>query len=129
MDDFDDQDASSHTTSHLSTRMTGRVEVVGRVSGSRRWTVEQKLAILRDAFSSEGSLPTPAILSGIFRQRRLEYRNAKKVFRVTTDYPKPAPKTFAAFGICTCAAAWAIAVCVIPARSLIAETSLARSLV
>lgn len=56
MDDFDDQDSSSHTTSHLSTRMTGRIEIVGRVSGRRRWTVEQKLAILRDAFGCEGSV-------------------------------------------------------------------------
>lgn len=36
--------------------MTGRVEIVGRVSGRRRWTVEQKLAILRDAFGCEGSV-------------------------------------------------------------------------
>jgi transposase len=56
MDDFDDQDSSSHTTSHLSSRMTGRVEIVERVSGRRRWTVEQKLAILRDAFGCEGSV-------------------------------------------------------------------------
>lgn len=34
--------------------MTTRIEVVGRVSGRRRWTVEQKLAILRDAFGSGG---------------------------------------------------------------------------
>jgi transposase len=38
--------ASSHTT--------GRIEIVGRVSGRRRWTVEQKLAILRDAFGRLG---------------------------------------------------------------------------
>lgn len=31
--------------------MTTRMEIVGRVSGRRRWTVEQKLAILRDAFA------------------------------------------------------------------------------
>ncbi|AIT78493.1 transposase [Novosphingobium pentaromativorans US6-1] len=36
--------------------MTGRVEIVGRVSGRRRWTVEQKLAILRDAFGPDGSV-------------------------------------------------------------------------
>lgn len=36
--------------------MTTRIEVVGRVSGRRRWTVEQKLAILRDAFGSGGSV-------------------------------------------------------------------------
>lgn len=36
--------------------MTTRMEIVGRVSGRRRWTVEQKLAILRDAFGPEGSV-------------------------------------------------------------------------
>lgn len=36
--------------------MTTRIEVAGRVSGRRRWTVEQKLAILRDAFGPEGSV-------------------------------------------------------------------------
>lgn len=52
MDDIEDERASSHTTA----RMTTRIEVVGRVSGRRRWTVEQKLAILRDAFGSSGSV-------------------------------------------------------------------------
>ena len=32
------------------------MEIVGRVSGQRRWTVEQKLAILRDAFGPDGSV-------------------------------------------------------------------------
>ena len=36
--------------------MTTRIEIVGRVSGRRRWTVEQKLAILRDAFGPDGSV-------------------------------------------------------------------------
>ena len=44
--------ASSHTTG----RKSGRIEIVGRVSGRRRWTVEQKLAILRDAFGPDGSV-------------------------------------------------------------------------
>src|ERR1700710_97119 len=44
--------ASSHTTGHMS----GRIEIVGRVSGRRRWTVEQKLATLRDAFGPGGSV-------------------------------------------------------------------------
>ncbi|WP_271190614.1 IS66-like element accessory protein TnpA, partial [Dactylosporangium matsuzakiense] len=39
-----------------SGRMTTRIEVVGRVSGRRRWTVEQKLAILRNAFGPDGSV-------------------------------------------------------------------------
>lgn len=56
MDDCDVRDASSHTTGHMSGHMTTRVEIVGRVSGRRRWTVEQKLAILRDAFGSDGSV-------------------------------------------------------------------------
>lgn len=38
--------------------MTTRIEVVGRVSGRRRWTVEQKLAILRDAFGPQGCVRT-----------------------------------------------------------------------
>ena len=50
--DIEDDGASSHT----SGRMTARIEVVGRVSGRRRWTVEQKLAILRDAFGTDGSV-------------------------------------------------------------------------
>jgi len=44
------------TSSHTTGRMSGRIEIVGRVSGRRRWTVEQKLAILRDAFGPDGSV-------------------------------------------------------------------------
>ena len=36
--------------------MTGRIEVIARVSGRRFWTVEQKLAMLRDAFGPGGSV-------------------------------------------------------------------------
>ena len=45
-------DASGHTSS----RMTGRIEVIARVSGRRFWSVEQKLAMLRDAFGPGGSV-------------------------------------------------------------------------
>ena len=55
-DDSDDGETSAHTSGHMSGRMTTRIEVVGRVSGRRRWTVEQKLTILRDAFGPEGSV-------------------------------------------------------------------------
>lgn len=44
--------SSGHTTG----RMSSRIEVVARVSGRRRWTVEQKLSILRDAFGPNGSV-------------------------------------------------------------------------
>lgn len=36
--------------------MTTRMEIVGRVSGRRHWSVEQKLAILHDAFEPGGSV-------------------------------------------------------------------------
>ncbi len=54
-DDSDDGEGTAPTSSHMSGRMTTRIEIFGRVSGRRRWTVEQKLAILRDALGSEGS--------------------------------------------------------------------------
>ena len=34
--------------------MTSRIEVIERISGRRHWTVEQKLAMLRDAFGPDG---------------------------------------------------------------------------
>lgn len=37
-------------TGRTSARMTGRVEVVGRVSGRRSWSTEEKLEILAEAF-------------------------------------------------------------------------------
>ena len=37
-------------TGHTSARTTGRVEVVGRVSGRRNWSDEEKLQILAEAF-------------------------------------------------------------------------------
>src|SRR3546814_13073239 len=42
----------------MSGRMSSRIEIVSRVSGRRRWTVEQKLAALRDAFGPEGCVST-----------------------------------------------------------------------
>jgi transposase len=55
---IDDSEVSVDPTSHMSGRMTTRIEIVGRVSGRRRWTVEQKLAMLRDAFGSGGCVRT-----------------------------------------------------------------------
>lgn len=50
--------ASDGATTHTSGRMSSRIEIVSRVSGRRRWTVEQKLAALRDAFGAEGCVRT-----------------------------------------------------------------------
>jgi transposase len=44
------------SSGHTNGRMSGRIEVVARVSGRRHWTVEQKLMILRDAFGPNGSV-------------------------------------------------------------------------
>jgi transposase len=51
-------EGSVDTTSDMSGRMTARVEIIGRVSCRRRWTVEQKLSMLRDAFGSGGCVRT-----------------------------------------------------------------------
>src|SRR5690554_2536058 len=57
MDDMGSGLASSHTISHMTTHMSGsslgRVEIVG---GRRRWTAEQKLSMLADAFGPGGSV-------------------------------------------------------------------------
>ena len=45
--------ASALTTGHMSDRMSSRIEVVG---GRRRWSVDQKLSILREAFGPDGSV-------------------------------------------------------------------------
>ena len=49
----EDERASGYMTTHMSGSCLGRIEVVG---GRRRWTVEQKLAMLADAFGSGGSI-------------------------------------------------------------------------
>lgn len=56
MSDEIEDSAGDGASSHTSNRMSGRIEVVSRVSGRRRWTVEQKLAVLRDAFGPEGCI-------------------------------------------------------------------------
>lgn len=50
-----DGDASSHTTGRMSGR-NGSVQIVGRVSGRRRWSVEQKLRVIGEAFSPGSSV-------------------------------------------------------------------------
>lgn len=58
MSDEIEDSASERASSHMSNRMSSRIEVVSRVSGRRRWTVEQKLAVLRDAFGPDGCVRT-----------------------------------------------------------------------
>ena len=58
MSDEIEDSASERAINHTSNRMSSRIEVVSRVSGRRRWTVEQKLAVLRDAFGPDGCVRT-----------------------------------------------------------------------
>ena len=51
-----DDEVVEVATTHTIDRMSSRIEVVARVSGRRAWTVEQKLAMLRDAFGPGGSV-------------------------------------------------------------------------
>lgn len=41
------------TSGHMSSHMSARIEVV---AGRRRWTIDQKLSMLRDAFGADGSV-------------------------------------------------------------------------
>ncbi len=52
-EDYEAAGTSTHMTSHMSAPMSSRIEVVG---GRRRWSVEQKLMILREAFGPDGSV-------------------------------------------------------------------------
>jgi hypothetical protein len=53
MSDEIKKSASGGATTHTSGYMVSRIEIVSEVSGQRRWTVEQKLAVLRDAFGPQ----------------------------------------------------------------------------
>lgn len=50
------ESAGERVNSHTSGRMTARIEIVGRVSRQRRWTIKQELAILRNVFGPAGSV-------------------------------------------------------------------------
>lgn len=51
-----DEEVGADASGHTSGRMSGRIEVIARVSGRRYWSVEQKLTMLRDAFGPGGSV-------------------------------------------------------------------------
>lgn len=51
-EDIEATGASALTTGHMSDRMISQITVVG---GRRRWSVDQKLEILREAFGPDGS--------------------------------------------------------------------------
>lgn len=87
------EDASGHTTTPMSGRKAGRIEVIARVSGRRDWTVEQKLMILRDAFGPGGSVRAAIerhdVTSGLI------YTWRRKAMSGQLTGPKPSMPAFA----------------------------------
>ena len=90
LSDIEDDGATSHT----SGRMTGRIELVGRVSGRRRWTTEQKLAILRDGFGPGGSVRDDCERHGVGSGQMYTWRR-QAMSGELTGVPPPAPPSFA----------------------------------
>lgn len=95
-----DQDVVVDVGGHTSSRMTGRIEVIARVSGRRFWTVEQKLAMLRDAFGPGGSVRSAMerheVTSGLLYTWRRNAMAGLLLDRPSKTLPHPA-KTGASF--------------------------------
>jgi transposase len=60
--DIESERASGHISSHMSAHASSRIALV---AGRRRWTVEQKLSMLRDAFGADGSVKAACERHGI----------------------------------------------------------------
>ena len=104
-------------TSHTSARTTGRVEVVGRMSGRRSWSDEEKLQILAEAFR-------PGVrVRDILRRRELSsglvYTWRKQALRGLLGGVAPALPAFAEVRVAEVEA-------VAPARQPTSETGLIR---
>lgn len=91
-----DQEVGVDASGHTSSRMTGRIEVIARVSGRRFWTVEQKLAMLRDAFGPGGSVRSAMerhdITSGSLYTWRRNAMAGMLLDRSTKTLPHPTEK-------------------------------------
>ena len=81
--------------------MSGRIEVIARVSGRRFWSVEQKLAMLRDAFGPGGSVRSAMerheVTSGQLYTWRRNAMAGLLVDRPPKTLPRPADETGASF--------------------------------
>ncbi|WP_354327110.1 IS66-like element accessory protein TnpA [Porphyrobacter sp. MBR-155] len=82
--------------------MTGRMEVIARVSGRRFWTVEQKLAVLRDAFGPGGSVRAAMdrheVTSGLlytWRRNAMAGLLIDRPSKAPTRLAEPVPPSFA----------------------------------
>lgn len=96
-----DQEVIADESGHTSSRMTGRMEVIARVSGRRFWTVEQKLAMLRDAFGPGGSVRLAMerhdVTSGLLYTWRRNAMAGLLLDRPPKTLPHPADETGASF--------------------------------
>ncbi|MDQ2891694.1 MAG: transposase [Pseudomonadota bacterium] len=81
--------------------MSGRIEVIARVSGRRFWSVEQKLAMLRDAFGPGGSVRSAMerhdVTSGLLYTWRRNAMAGLLLDRPPKTLPHPAGETGASF--------------------------------
>lgn len=81
--------------------MTSRIEVIARVSGRRFWTVEQKLAMLRDAFGPGGSVRSAMerheVTSGLLYTWRRKAMAGLLLDRPPAPLPRPVGESGASF--------------------------------
>lgn len=97
-----DEEVGPDESGHKSSRMTGRIEVVARVSGRRFWTVEQKLTMLRDAFGPGGSVRAAMerheVTSGLlytWRRNAMAGLLIDRPSKAVTSPAEPVPPSFA----------------------------------
>ena len=94
-------EGSSDPSSHMSGRMSSRMTVIGRVSGRRRWTVEQKLLMLRYVFGSGGCVRTAMELhevsSGQLYTWRHQAMSGELTGTVAPVLPLPMPEAVPCF--------------------------------
>lgn len=86
-DDRDRGETSTYTRGHMTTR----IEVAARVSGRRYWTVEQKLAILRDAFGPDGSVRDACERHDVGSGQVYTWRRQALTGELTGRAPRQAP--------------------------------------
>ncbi len=96
-----DEEVGADARGHTSARMTGQIEVIARVSGRRFWSVEQKLAMLRDAFGPGGSvrdaMERHEITSGLLYTWRRNAMAGLLIDRPTKALAQPVAEPSASF--------------------------------
>src|SRR3546814_8553049 len=81
--DIEATGASALMTSHMSGRMISQIAVVG---GRRRWSMDQKLEILREAFGPDGSVGATCQRHAIGSGRRSEEHTSECQSQMHSTY-------------------------------------------